>query len=109
MKIVFMDMALPTTDHKAISSGDDIIVSAGYTYDKDNNDAWYHHYGSKDEWAEKENAKNKSGQNIDMKGQPHYENPWQQISYIYDRFFMFLHIFITIMCFVVIYLFYRSK
>ena len=35
------------------------------------------------------------------------DNPWGQISYIYNRFFMFIHIFITVVCFVAVFIYYK--
>ena len=37
-----------------------------------------------------------------------HDNPWEKMSSIYDRLFMFLHLLITIICFFVVYILYRE-
>ena len=37
-----------------------------------------------------------------------HDNPWEKMSSIYDRLFMFLHLLITIIYFFVVYILYRE-
>ena len=40
---------------------------------------------------------------------PQVHNPWEEISFIYDRVFMMVHLLITVICFVAVFLFYRQN
>ena len=102
MRLIFYNHDLPATKENNMNQNKDVKIDGAFTYKKYNE----HYYET--EMQKNENVlRNKSSTNT--KGEDRYENHWENISSIYDRFFMFLHLLITIISFFVIYILYSGE
>ena len=88
----------------------------GFTY-KDDRGMMYQFYIDKDDWLKTSSGLDKNVINrMDGSHVPNtntkdhagnIENPWEDISYVYNRFFLCIHIMTIVVCFAAIYLYYQ--